>query len=80
MITSQILIETVGWIAAGVFTLSFLFADVTRLRAVQICGALLWIGYGLLIESPPVVVANLLVFGVASWTTLRYMTSNADQT
>jgi hypothetical protein len=34
---------------------------------------LLWIGYGLLIGSLPVVVANVLVFVVASWTTARYV-------
>ena len=70
---NEILIETLGWTAAAVFTLSFLFADVTRLRAVQICGALLWIGYGALIGSLPVVVANVLVFAVASVTTARYL-------
>jgi hypothetical protein len=70
---NELLIEAVGWIATAVFTMSFLFADVTRLRAVQICGALLWIGYGLLIGSLPVVVANVLVFVVASWTTARYV-------
>ncbi len=65
----SILIETVGWIATAVFTISFLFADAVRMRAVQICGAILWMGYGLLIGSVPVVVANILVFVVACWTT-----------
>jgi uncharacterized protein with PQ loop repeat len=34
-------------------------------------GALLWIVYGLLINASPVIVANVLVFAAAAWTTLR---------
>jgi uncharacterized protein with PQ loop repeat len=34
-------------------------------------GALLWIVYGLLIDASPVIVANILVFVAAAWTTLR---------
>jgi hypothetical protein len=34
-------------------------------------GALMWIVYGALIGASPVVVANLLVFGAAAWTTAR---------
>jgi Bacterial inner membrane protein len=67
------LVDSVGWGATAVFTLSFLFADATRLRAVQILGALLWLVYGMLIDSSPVIVANLLVCVVACWTTVRYI-------
>lgn len=66
------LIESVGWLATAVFTMSFLFKDVIKLRALQIGGALLWLCYGLLIGSQPVVVANVLVVVVAVWTTVRY--------
>lgn len=73
MNVSPLLVDTVGWVATAVFTASFLFSDAARLRTVQICGAVVWIAYGLLIASPPVVVANVLVFVVACWTTLRYV-------
>jgi uncharacterized protein with PQ loop repeat len=72
MMENEILIEAVGWAAAAVVTVSYLFRDVLRLRVLQICGALLWLCYGILITSPPVVVANLLVVAVACWTTARY--------
>ncbi len=75
----SILIEAVGWIATAVFTMSFLFTDVVRMRAVQICGALLWMGYGLLIGSVPVVVANVLVFVVACWTTANYVAAGSPK-
>lgn len=64
-------IETVGWMATGVFVVSYFFPRPTQLRAAQMLGALLWLGYGLLIHSSPVIVANILVFGAAAWTTYR---------
>ncbi len=72
MNSATLLTEAIGWTATAVFTASFLFSDVVRLRAVQICGALLWMSYGVLIGSPPVIVANILVIVVACWTTIRY--------
>lgn len=64
-------IETVGWAATGVFVVSYFFPRPSQLRAAQMLGALLWLGYGLLIHASPVIVANLLVFGAAAWTTYR---------
>ena len=61
--------EVVGWLATAVFTLSYFCKDAGRLRVVQAVGALVWISYGLLIRSFPVIVANVLVAGSAlySW-------------
>lgn len=64
-------IECVGWAATAVFVASYFFARPAVLRGVQMMGALLWIGYGLLIDSTPVIVANVLVFSAAAWTTFR---------
>jgi uncharacterized protein with PQ loop repeat len=41
------------------------------LRRIQALAALLWIGYGLLIKAPPVVVANVIVFIFALASSLR---------
>jgi uncharacterized protein with PQ loop repeat len=38
-------------------------------------GALLWVGYGVLIGATPVIVANVLVFSAAAWTVLRKSSS-----
>jgi uncharacterized protein with PQ loop repeat len=35
------------------------------------CGAALWVLYGVLIGASPVVVANVLVFSAAAWTMFR---------
>jgi hypothetical protein len=64
-------VECLGWAATGVFVGSYFFARPSLLRAVQMLGALLWIGYGLLINASPVIVANVLVFSAAAWTAFR---------
>ena len=64
-------IECLGWTATAVFVGSYFFARPSWLRAVQMFGALLWVTYGLLIDASPVIVANVLVFSAAAWTSLR---------
>jgi hypothetical protein len=58
--------EWIGWIATGVFTSSYLFKRADSLRLVQMIAALMWIGYGVLVNAHPVIVANLLVLGAAA--------------
>jgi hypothetical protein len=64
-------IEGLGWAATCVFVASYFFARPSRLRGFQMLGALLWITYGALIGARPVIIANLLVFAAAAWTSLR---------
>ena len=52
------------------FVGSYFFGKPSLLRKVQMVGAVLWITYGALIGAMPVIVANLLVFGAAAWTSL----------
>jgi hypothetical protein len=73
---SEIGIERLGWGATAVFVGSYFCGNPTLLRAVQMAGALLWVGYGLLFKSTPVVVANALVFSAAAWTALRGSPAN----
>jgi hypothetical protein len=68
---SHFWIEGLGWAATCVFVASYFFAKPSRLRAFQMLGALLWITYGALIGALPVIIANLLVFAAAAWTSLR---------
>ena len=68
---SHIGIELLGWTATCVFVGSYFFTRPSLLRSVQMFGALLWVTYGVLIDASPVVVANVLVFSAAAWTTLR---------
>jgi hypothetical protein len=54
-------LETIGWVATGVFAASYLFRSSKTLRCVQALAALLWIAYGVAIGGRPVVVANAIV-------------------
>ena len=59
------LTDWVGWLATAVFVLSYRFGDQRTLRWIQAFAAVLWVGYGLARHAMPVVVANLLVAGMA---------------
>ena len=68
---SHVLIECVGWAATAVSVGSYFSARPSVLRSAQMLGALLWLAYGVLINSSPVIVANVLVFSAAAWTLFR---------
>lgn len=63
--------DLLGWAATAVFVGSYFFANPSRLRGVQMLGALLWVVYGVLIGAAPVIVANVLVLSAAAWTAFR---------
>ena len=64
-------IDYLGWLATAVFVGSYLCKGSASLKRVQMVGALMWATYGILIGASPVVVANVLVFGAAAWTTVK---------
>ena len=65
------LADTMGWIATAVFVASYFFSKPAMLRGLQMLGAALWISFGVLIASKPVIASNVLVFAAAAWTLLR---------
>jgi hypothetical protein len=66
-----------GWLATGTFAASYFFRRPAATRAMQMLGASLWIIYGCLIASAPVVVANALVLAAAAWAAVRNSVSAA---
>ena len=68
---NHVVSESFGWAATAVFVGSYFFARPSLLRGAQMIGALLWLGYGVVINSLPVIVANVLVFAAAAWTLIR---------
>jgi hypothetical protein len=68
---NHVAIELLGWAATAVFVGSYFFSRPSLLRSVQMFGAFLWVTYGVLINASPVIVANVLVFSAAAWTTFR---------
>lgn len=59
------MIDWIGWIATGVFAVSYFCKNQQRLRLIQAFAALLWLSYGVLIKAPPVIVANVIVAALA---------------
>jgi Bacterial inner membrane protein len=63
--------EWVGWTATAAFSASYFCRRPQTLRRVQAVAALLWLTYGVLIHSAPVVVANVIVASLAMVSSLR---------
>ncbi len=61
------MLEAIGWVATAVFATSYFFRRPATLRRVQAPAACLWVAYGLAIGALPVVAANVIVGGVALW-------------
>jgi hypothetical protein len=57
--------DWLGWLATAVFVTSYFTKGTVSLRRVQGVAASLWGVYGILIHARPVIVANLIVAGVA---------------
>ena len=63
--------DAMGWTATAVFVASYFFSKPAMLRGLQMVGAALWMTFGMLIASKPVIVSNVLVFAAAAWTLVR---------
>lgn len=65
------MLDWLGWLATAVFLTSYFTKDSTTLRRVQGVAAGLWAVYGALIHAMPVMVANVIVAGVAVVSSFR---------
>ena len=70
------MIEWVGWVATVVFAISYFCRRPSMLRRTQALAAILWIGYGVIIKAPPVIVANLVVAVMALFSSFQSGGSN----
>jgi hypothetical protein len=59
--------DLMGWAATGLFAASYFCREPRRLRLTQAAAALLWLGYGIALRAVPVIVANVIVAGLALW-------------
>jgi hypothetical protein len=71
------MLDWIGWVATALFAASYFCKQPSTLRSVQALAALLWIGYGILIKAPPVIVANLVVAVIAVYSAWRQHRSGA---
>ena len=73
------MLDWIGWVATAIFASSYFCKRPGTLRRIQALASLLWIGYGLLIHALPVIVANLVVAGVALYSSFRSPAVNVRQ-
>ena len=57
--------DLIGWLAKMAVASSYFCKRTTTLRRVQGLAALAWATYGVLIHSLPIIVANVIVAGLA---------------
>lgn len=55
----------IGWLATGIFAVSYFVHNPVRMRWVQAAAAACWITYGILLHATPVIVANVIVVVLA---------------
>jgi hypothetical protein len=65
------MLDWIGWLATAIFASSYFCKRPVTLRRLQALAALVWIGYGILIDAPPVIVANMVVAVVATYSAWR---------
>jgi uncharacterized protein with PQ loop repeat len=63
--------EVIGWLATSLSTVSFLVKREIKMLGIQLLATSLWCFYGVLIGKTPLIVANLLVAGGASFKLIR---------
>jgi hypothetical protein len=61
------MLDWIGWFATALFASSYFCRRPATLRRVQGLAALAWAVYGVLIHALPIIVANIIVAGVAVW-------------
>ena len=59
------MVDLLGWVATIIFVASYFTKNSVKLRMIQAFAALLWISYGIVIGSLPVIISNLLVASLA---------------
>ena len=65
------MLDWIGWLATAISAGSYLCKRPVMLRRTQALAALLWIGYGTVIRSFPLVAANLIVGFAGAYSSLR---------
>jgi|LauGreDrversion4_2_1035121.scaffolds.fasta_scaffold433425_3 hypothetical protein len=57
-------IEGLGYVATIVTLISMMVKDMVYLRVINSVGCLLWIGYGMMSESIPVLIVNTVILAI----------------
>jgi len=73
------MLDGLGWVATAFFAASYFCKTSRSMRRVQAAAALLWVCYGIWMNAPPIVVANVIVASLALYSDWKQpRLSNAD--
>ncbi len=61
---SELQIDIIGYIASFFVAISFLFKKLTTIRWINLIGCAVFVLYGYLIESIPIMITNIFICGV----------------
>ena len=59
--------EIVGYVASALVVLSLTMTSVVRLRTISLAGSVVFVVYGVLIGSVPIIVTNAAIAGINLW-------------
>ena len=75
------MLDGLGWVATAVFAGSYFCKTSRSMRRLQALAALLWVGYGILMNALPIIVANVVVAALATYSDWkRPQLQNSDVT
>ena len=63
--------EAVGYLATFLVMLSFMMKDVNRIRIINAIGCTVWIAYGFMLDSFPVIITNIGILAIHTGHFLR---------
>jgi hypothetical protein len=70
---NRVWLELVGYLASVLIAVSLMMSSILRLRLINLIGAAMFAGYGLLIRAYPVAILNGLIVLVNAWHLLRML-------
>ena len=65
------MLSGLGWVATALFAASYFCKTSRGMRRVQASAALLWVGYGIWMNAPPIIVANVIVATLAVYSDMK---------
>lgn len=70
--------ELVGYLASGLVVVSLAMTSVVRLRVVSLIGSAIFVSYGLMLPSVPIIITNVAVAALNVWFLAKEFRPNRD--
>jgi hypothetical protein len=71
-------VEIIGYVASALVVASFAMKSVVRLRIVSLIGSVVFVGYGIMLGSIPLIITNVAAAALNLWNLRREFRPNRD--